>query len=128
MNNVNNFQKGNLPAELGRYFSERAAYQLESQFLKEASLSVYSAYFAQVLSNLARVLFEIELYNNPNQKPSKLFAKMINKCFFGAKQKINYLYMLEERLLYRQFTSFPHAVADVNVISVLIKKPANIYL
>lgn len=120
INNVRNFQKDRIPAEIGRYTNEKEAYKLELNFFKKTSKELYQTSFTQVLSNLVRVLFEMEFYTNPNQKPSKLFAKIFNKCFKNAKQKRNPLYLIEERVIFQPFHSFPHAVAEVNIINSLI--------
>ena len=113
---IETFQRDVLIAEKGIYASEKEAFELELGFLKPLSEDLYRTVFAQVLSSLVRVLFEISLYTNPNQDPNRLFAETFNRCFVGAKQKTNPLYLLEERLLYRPFASLPHAVANSMVI------------
>ncbi len=108
------FKKGIVPSEKGSYINEVQAGKIETEFLQSVSNKLYRASLAQKLSNLVRVLFEIEIYSNPNRSPNKLFAITFNRCFLAANQKDNPLYLIEERVVNSAFKTLPHAIADVN--------------
>jgi len=110
------FKRGISPLERGGYIREREAARIEFALLKKVSPDLYKASLAGVLLTLRRVLFEIELYKNPDQDLSKLYAETFNRCFKKAKQKSNPLYILDERIIARPFSTLPHAVASVNVL------------
>lgn len=110
------FKRGINPLERGGYIREREAARIEFALLKKISPDLYKASLAGVLLTLRRVLFEIELYKNPDQDLSKLYAETFNRCFKKAKQKSNPLYILDERIIARPFSTLPHAVASVNVL------------
>ncbi len=113
---IKNFQEGTVPAERGKYRNELDASKLEMNFLKNYYNELYKANLSRVLSNLIIILFEISIYENPNQNLGELFARCYNKCFYQARQKNNPLFILEKRLIYQPFKSLPHAIADVNII------------
>lgn len=114
---VESFQKDIVPTDKGKYKNELDASKIEFAFLKKIDSNLYKANFANVLSNLVRIVFEMEIYKNPNQKPSKLFSKSVNRCFINANQTDNPYYLIEKRLLYQPFKTLPHTVADINLLS-----------
>lgn len=114
---IGSFQKDILPTDRGKYKNELDASKIEFAFLEKNDSNLYRANFANVLSNLVRIVFEMEMYKNPNQKPSKLFSESFNRCFINAGQTDNSYYLIEKRLLYQPFKTLPHAVADINLLS-----------
>lgn len=110
---INSFTKGvDLLFEKGKYVSEKKAIEIEVTLLKKTSDKFYQAILGEVLLFIFRsTLFEIELYQNPDQNLSRLYAKSFNRCFLKAKQKDNPLYILEEHISANPFTYLPHAIA-----------------
>jgi hypothetical protein len=103
--------------ELGTYQKEKEAIAKEFTILKEISPLVYKAFLGDVLGTIRRVLFELEVYNNTNQNLSKLYAKTFNRCYRGANQKENPLYLLDQRITFKPLSSLPYAVAYVELLS-----------
>lgn len=108
---LKNFRNNQDPLERGKYFAEIEAIAIEFSLLKEAAEELFRASLSEVLLTFWRVLFEMELYKNPNQNIGKLFAHTFNLCFKGASQKRNEFYLLNERVLTAPFSGLPHAVA-----------------
>lgn len=106
----------------GKYGAEKEAIKVETNLLKKASYQLYRASLGEVLLFPFRnTLFEIKLYQNPNQDLSKLYARSFNRCFLEAKQKKNPLYLLEEHFIISPFSHLPHAIARYHVLSKEIK-------
>ncbi|MBU0570301.1 hypothetical protein KKB40_06040 [Patescibacteria group bacterium] len=72
-------KSGVIPYERGTYKGEKEAIKIEFALLKKISPEIYKAKFGDTLLNFWEVLFQIELYSNPNQDLSKLYAKTFNQ-------------------------------------------------
>ena len=114
INYLNKFEKGISPFNKGEYLAEKEALITELPIFKKISPFVYQSEFGHILSIFHSVLFQMELYKKPNQNLGKLYAKIFNKCFRGAKQKTNPLYILEDEIVLHPLSSLPHAVAYAN--------------
>lgn len=112
---IKDFQKDILPSEKGAYLSEKDAYEIEMEILRSTSEDLYKAIFSDFLLQFRQTLFEIELYKNPNQNISRLYANTFNQCFKGAKQKENPLYLLEEDIVVKPLSTLPHAIAKASI-------------
>ena len=117
ISNLKNLTKGDDPLEKGAYLREKEATEIEFRLLERVNPKLYQAIFGEILLILRRVLFEIELYKNPDQNLSRLYAKTFNQCFKGAKQKDSPLWVLDERIVLRPLLSLPHAVAYAKILS-----------
>lgn len=115
LNNIESFQKGFLPAESSAHIREKEATVLELDILKQLSADLHQAIIGQFLQVFCRILFEIEIYKNPNQDLSKLYAETFNRCYKGANQKKNRTYILDEKIILRPLISLPHALANVDI-------------
>lgn len=122
---LNKFENGVDPIVVGKYFGEKAAKEIEMDVLQKISTELYQANLAEVLLLLRLITFEIQMYQKPDQNLAKLYAKTFNDCFYGAKQKTNPIYLINERIVTDAFSALPHAVAAVNVLSthLAIKEP-----
>ena len=116
---LDNFKENIIPFEKGTYLKETEANKIELSLLKQISLELYRAQFAEILLLFRRVLFEIELYKKPVQDLSRLYAYIFNKCFQGARQKTNSLYLLDEKIVLSPLSTLPHAVSYFNLIKGL---------
>jgi len=103
--------------EPGKYQDEKEAYQIEFKFLQKASVDLYQARLGDILLTFRRVLFEIEIYNQPEQDLAKLYAQTFNRCFKQAKQIANLLYVIDEGIVMRPLSNLSHAIACENVLS-----------
>jgi len=104
------------PYSYGSYLREKNATEIEFNILKEISVKLYNAHMAEVLLSLRRVLFELELYNNPKQDLPRLYAKTFNYCFKNAKQKSNPTFLIDGRIVMNPFCNLPHIIADTSVL------------
>jgi hypothetical protein len=112
---LRNFKKGVDPLTRGKYLLEKDALKIElalNQVLQKRSFQLPGAYFGNALLNFRRVLFEIGLFENPKQNLSKLYAETFNRCFKGAKQKSNPLYLLDKRIAMKPLSSLPYTIAS----------------
>lgn len=119
---LKDFQKRIDPLAKGRYLEEKEVFKFELQILEELSEALFKAIFANVLLTIRRVIFEIELYENPNQDINKLYARTFNLCFPGANQKRNPFYILDESIVIAPFSSLPYAIAYAEAIRGLMKR------
>lgn len=108
------------PFNKGDYINEKEELETELPILKDLSFSIYRSAFGNFLKIFHSVLFQIELYKNPNQDLSKLYAKTFNKCFKGAKQKTNPTYILDNSITLEPFNNLSYAVAQVSAITHLL--------
>lgn len=116
---LQNFKRNIDWVEYGKYRKEKEAYQIEFKLLQKASADLYQARLADILLTFRRVLFEIGIYNQPEQDLAKLYAQTFNRCFKRARQKTNPLYMLDEGIIMRPLTNLSHAVACAEVLARL---------
>lgn len=114
------FKKGKNPLGEGVYLREKEALETGHAFMERLSKPLYQAIFGESLLLFRRILFEVSLYTNPNQDLSKLYAKTFNRCFQRAKQNINPLFILDEYIVLKPFSTLPHAIAHASVIQGLI--------
>jgi len=104
-----------------KYQSEKKVVGLEIAFYKKLNTESYKALLGEFLKVFHRVLFEIELYKNPNQDLSKLYANVFNQCYKGANQSKNRSYILDDLIIRYPFLNLPHALAQAEVLSTLNK-------
>lgn len=116
---LQNFNRGINPLERGIYLREKEAFKIELANLEAVSPNLFRALFSELLLLFNRVLFEIELYANPNQDLSRLYAKTFNRCFKKAKQKTNPLYILDEHIVLKPLSSLPQAIASAELLSTI---------
>lgn len=100
----------------GRYLQERSVSEIVLRLLKKYSPKIYGAYLGNKLIDLQVALFELEVYRNTQKKLSELSAEIFNKCFLGANQKENPLYMLNTYLLFGPLKSLLYAIVDVETV------------
>ncbi len=106
----------NYKLEKDSYFREKEALKVEIGALKDISKELYKSFFGEFLLVYWRVLFEIELYKNPDQDLSKLYAKTFNKCYAGGNQEDNPFYILDFRITLNHLSTLPHAVAQSEIL------------
>ncbi|MBI2268298.1 MAG: hypothetical protein HYU80_02480 [Candidatus Blackburnbacteria bacterium] len=111
INYLRDFKKEIDPLVGGARLHEKEALAVELSILKELSPELFYTHFTDALLTIRRTLFEIELYTNPKQNLSKLYAETLNRCFKKANQKENPTYLLDERIVLRPLSTLPHAVA-----------------
>ena len=101
--------------EHGRYFAEKEALQVEYDILFNNAEFQSQAYLGDLLKLYHRVLFELELYKNPNQDLSKLYAQTFNHCYKQANQKSNPLFIFDEYITLKPLSSLPYSIAYTNI-------------
>jgi len=105
----------------GKYLKEKEALRIEFLTLKDLSPSLFKASLGEVLLTYHAVLFEIELYKNPQQNLSKLYAEIFNKCFKKGKQKNNPFFILDKHIVFSPFFLLPYAIAYSEIIEKFIE-------
>jgi len=114
---LKNFAQGvDIIFSQGKYGAEKEATKIEDDLLQKISNGVYRANIGEILLfPLRNTLFELEFYRNPNQDLGRLYAATFNRCFKGAKQKSNPLYLLDQNIVFNPFRSLPHIVGCYNL-------------
>lgn len=121
-NCILNYKNFNQPKKIGVYYSELKTLKIELELLKNISHELYFSVFGEFLKVFHRVLFEIEIYTNPNQNLDKVYALTFNKCFNGAIQISNRSFILDEAIINNPFSTLPHAIAQYKIIKELFTK------
>jgi len=107
----------------GRYLQEKEALKIEFSTLKDFSSSpLFKALLGEVLLTYHTVLFEIELYKNPQQNLSRLYAEIFNRCFKKGKQENNPFFILDKHIVFSPFFLLPYAVAYSEVIGEFMNR------
>lgn len=114
---LRNFGRGKNPLEIGKYKSEKLASEIEFKLLKTLSPEAFLGRLGDILLVFHRVLFELALYSNPRQNLPRLYAKIFNRCFPGASQQTNQLYLLDQRIVSRPLSFLPQAIAYSEILS-----------
>lgn len=109
-----------LPEEKGSYFNELETTKIELNFIKNISMTLYNTIFGEFLKVFHRVLFEIEIYEKPNQNLDNVYSLTFNKCFKYANQISNRSFILDELIIRNPFSTLPHAIAQYRIINQLI--------
>jgi len=99
------------------YNREKAVFGLEVSLFKQIDLYLLTALFVEILLVIRNTIFEIEIYKNKIKNISYYYAKTFNFCFQKAKQKKNYLFLFDEKIVLRPFFNLSHAVAAVNFLN-----------
>ena len=96
-----------------KYEKEKSAIDIELDFIKKYFPELFLAKLGYILQTFHQILFEIEIYQNPDEDPDILYVECLNRCF-GTSQKVNRGYLLMEGILYRSFSELVYAVAYTN--------------
>lgn len=113
---LQNFQNDINVIEQTRYQREKANIAFELILLKKEFPELYKAKFCDILNALHVVLFELELYKNPQRDLNEFNAQMFNRCFKNAKQNMNRAWLMSYEIAYQPFLTLRHNVANVNII------------
>lgn len=105
----------------GKYKNEKAATWFELNFLEKYFPEMFLAKLGNILQSIQISLFEMAIYDNPNQNPDKLSADCFNRCFIGAKQIKNRGYLLKRQVIYSSFEELPYSIAYVNNLTSFTK-------
>lgn len=111
------FKKDDYLYFLGTYYWEKSAINIELNFINKNFPELFTAELGNILQIIHQILFEIEIYQHPNQNPDRLFAKCFNRCFKGANQKNNKTYLLNLDVLYNNFHQLPYVVGYTNILN-----------
>jgi len=114
---LKNFAQGvDIIFSQGKYGAEKEAIKIENYLLQKISNEVYRANIGEILLfPLRNTLFEIELYQHPDQDLGQLYTATFNRCFLEAKQQVNPLYVFNQQILLKPLASLPHIVTRYNL-------------
>lgn len=105
-----------------KFEQEQEVELLEYESLTKVSPALARDQLVYHLLPIRQVLFELQLYDNPNQDLGKLYAKTFNLCFKGAKQDSNPLFLIDWFLLMQPLTNLPHVLALYEAWSKISEK------
>jgi hypothetical protein len=109
--------KQNKFIKIKAYYLEKSAIKKEIIFLKKYFRDILIAKLGDILRIICQTLFEIEIYQNPNKNPDKLYLKYLNKCFKKNKMTNSCDYLSNQDILYKSFSQLIYAIAYVNVLT-----------
>ncbi|MDD3663178.1 MAG: hypothetical protein PHT84_04905 [Candidatus Pacebacteria bacterium] len=105
------------------YFLEKLAIKKEVNFLKKYYPKVLIAREGNILRMVYQTLFEIEIYQNPNENPNKIYLKYLKKCSQNTTQSDSWNYLSNQDILYKCFTQLIYAISYTNILNNLITDP-----
>lgn len=108
--------KQNKFIKLKAYYLEKSAIKKEIIFLKKYFPEILIAKLGDILRIICQTLFEIEIYQNPNKDPDKLYLKYLNKCFKKNKRTNSRDYLSNQDILYKSFSQLIYTTAYVNTL------------
>jgi hypothetical protein len=121
VNYLDDFQKGKNPHSKNSFHSEKKELETELKIRRALSPEIYNSFFCEALVLFWKILFQIEMYTNPQNNASKVSAKIFNRCFKNVHQKKNYFYVLDEKVVMQPFKALPHAIANADAILDIMK-------
>lgn len=104
------------------YFLEKLAVKKEITFLAKHFPNALIARQGSILRMICQTLFEIEIYQNPQKDPNKIYLKYLKKCSKNTKQSDSWNYLSNPDILYKNFTQLIYAVAYTNILNEILIK------
>ncbi|OQA83528.1 MAG: hypothetical protein BWY29_00184 [Microgenomates group bacterium ADurb.Bin238] len=95
----------------GKFEAEKEALVIEKDVLMSLSKDLYGASLMDRLMVLRQTIFELEIYESPNQDLAKLYAETFNRCFREGRQERNDLYLINRSVIMEPLKSLPHCLA-----------------
>jgi hypothetical protein len=95
----------------GKFEAEKEALVIEKEVLMSLSKDLYGASLMDKLMVLRQTIFELEIYESPNQDLAKLYAETFNRCFREGRQERNDLYLINRSVIMEPLKSLPHCLA-----------------
>lgn len=99
------------------YLLEKLAIKKEIFYIKKYFPEVFLAKIGNILQTICQTLFEIDIYQNPNQDPDKLYSKYWNKCFRGILNNNNQNYLSNQDIVYKSFSQLIYTISYINVLN-----------
>lgn len=108
------------------------SYLLEKMTIKK-EINLIKKYLPEMLipkieyasTSICHTLFEIKLFNNPNQNPDVLYSKLLNKFYFNETIKENKGYLFNKNILFKNLFQLTYAIAYCNVFIDFFSKKHN---
>lgn len=104
------------------YTLEKIAIKKEINFLQKYFSKALIARLGNILRMICQTLFEIEIYQNPQKDPNKIYLKYLKKCSKDTKQSDSWNYLSNPDILYKNFTQLIYAVAYTNILNEILIK------
>lgn len=97
----------------GKFEAEKEALVIEKDVLMSLSKDLYGASLMDKLMVLRQTIFELEIYESPNQDLARLYAETFNRCFREGRQEKNDLYLINRGVIMEPLKSLPHSLAMI---------------
>ena len=107
----------NRTQKTGAYLLEKLAIKKEIIFLKKYFPEALKSKLENILRIIYQTLFEIEIYQNPQKNPNKIYLKYLKKCSKNVTEKDGWNYLSNQDILYKSFSQLIYAVAYTNVLN-----------
>jgi len=104
------------------YFLEKSAIRKEIIFLKKYFPKALKAKLGNVMKIICQTLFEIEIYQNPQRDPNKIYLNYLKKCSKNVTKSDSWNYLINQDILYKSFSQLIYAIAYVNVLESLLSQ------
>lgn len=101
----------------GKFEAEKEALVIEKDVLMSLSKDLYGASLVGNLMTLRQTIFELEIYERPNQDLAKLYAETFNRCFREGRQERNDLYLINRSVIMEPLKGLPHCLVMPSVVA-----------
>jgi hypothetical protein len=101
------------------YILEKMAIKKEINLIKKYLPEILIPKIRYASMTICHTLFEIKLFNNPNQNPDILYSRLLNKFYIDKNIKENNGYLYNKDILFKNLSQLIYAIAYCNVFTKL---------
>jgi hypothetical protein len=105
---------------MGAYKIEKAGIETELLYLKKYFPDIFALKLGNILQIICQTLFELDIYQNLDNNPNKLYFKYLKKCFKNITEINASNLLLNYDILYKSFSQAIYAFAYTNTIASYI--------
>jgi len=99
------------------YILEKMAIKKEINLIKKYLPEMLIPKIKYISMTICHTLFEIKLFNNPNQNPNILYSKLLNQFYIDENINENNGYLFNKNILFKNLSQLTYAVAYCNVFT-----------
>lgn len=107
------------------YILEKMAIKKEIDLIKKYLPEMLIPKIKYVSTTICRTLFEIKLFNSPNQNPNILYSKLLNQFYIDENINENNGYLYSKDILFKNLSQLTYTVAYCNVFIDFFSKKHN---
>lgn len=99
------------------YILEKITIKKELNLIKKYLPEMLIPKIKYISMTICNTLFEIKLFNNPNQNPNILYSRLLNQFYIDENINENNGYLFNKNILFKNLSQLTYAIAYFNVIT-----------